>query len=523
MRLQAIVRSTARSIFQQTYPIDVTIWGIIALAFALLAVDHTVSSRSSIESVDFYYYILNARDLAHESPDTPLARYIYFPGVYHFWESVIRTTDGTLPSLQWAYLGVLLTNAALTGWILQLSINSWAGALLGSGLYIILANRLEGLCGCTEPIVTVPFLAGLLLWTIYEHRRQETVGALCLAIACGLCLFIKQQGGLLAVGILALGITSTSPFRLSLHRFSLMAVAAAGAGITFTALMWWDGGGYAALKAGLDFAAGYSSHGSWIDHISRIWHLLQPLSTVFLVAVLILTTGILRKDLFGNISLQNVRLLSFTILSTVAGLLQFSKRGYLHYALLILPCVILASIIGFQFLLAISRPWFAHRSFGQQIPLVLAAAALALFTMPGKDAALHDFTNMLNPPQAPNSIVHHQPELSALCSKLQPNSFLLIIPARHNEVHWECGTRTIGLPLGYGWENLQPAAYVAALNNPRVTQVLVFQSHEDEAEGELYSRLSATTITTHLLNSGFNQSVRSHNATLYQTETKPAL
>jgi hypothetical protein len=102
---------------------------------------------------------------------------------------------------------------------------------------------------------------------------------------------------------------------------------------------------------------------------------------------------------------------------------------------------------------------------------------------------------------------------------LKPGSSLLIIPARHNEVHWACRTRTIGLPLGYGWENLQNDAYLAALQNRDVSQVLLFRSVASPKEGEVSSSAPSTTLFHHLLESGFVQSVAYNDATLYQKIT----
>jgi hypothetical protein len=83
-------------------------------------------------------------------------------------------------------------------------------------------------------------------------------------------------------------------------------------------------------------------------------------------------------------------------------------------------------------------------------------------------------------------------------------------------VHWACRTKTIGLPLGYGWENLQHDAYLAALKNRDVSQVLLFRSEGSPKGGNLSLLTSSATLAHYLLESGFVQSGTYDDATLYQ-------
>ena len=496
------------------------LFGATALLLLWQAVNVLLASRSSIGGVDFYFYVLNARDLADGPSHAPWARYIYFPGIYRFWETVFRLTDGTLPSLQWAYLGILLANAGLVGIILMTSVTSWWGGLLGSAAYLVFMHRLEGLSGSTEPIATIPFLIGLLLWNLCERHSHKAAGLLCLSLACGICLFVKQQAGLLMLGMIALIIVPSQQDQSFLNRLFDFAVVAIGTAATFVLAMWLDGGGWAALGMGLAFAAGYTAQGIWLDHVGGLWAAAQPLSSGFLLAVIVwMTFAALPKSREAG-SLLDMRLLGVTTVSTLAGLLQFSRRGYLHYGLLVLPCAILAVSCAIRAGIDSSRSLAASWSLAQRILPIAAFLIVLLVFVPGMGP---DILGLSWPPDAaPSAAIAapSSPQLAALCTKLKPGSFLLIIPARHNNVHWACRTRTIGLPLGYGWENLQNDAYLAALQNRDVSQVLLFPSGDSPGGGNLSPLTPSTTLVHYLLESGFVQSVTYDDATLYQQITR---
>ena len=505
---------TASNRFRRYIPY---VLGATALLLVWQAVNALLASRPSIGGVDFYFYVLNARDLADEPAHAPWARYIYFPGVYRFWETIFRVTDGTLPSLQWAYIGILLANAGLVGIVLMTSVTSWWGGLLGSAAYFVFLYRLEGLSGSTEPISTIPFLIGLLLWNLCERHSHKIAGLVCLSLACGICLFVKQQAGLLMLGMTALIIVPSHRDQSPLNRFCDFALVAIGTGATFILAMWLEGGGWAALGMGLAFAAGYTAQGNWLEHISGLWNATQPLSSGFLLAVIVWMAFAAFQKSRETASLLDLRLLGVTTLSTLAGLLQFSRRGYLHYGLLILPCAILAVSCAIRTGIDASRSLTASWAPAQRLlPIAGLLMVFLLVCVPGGGS------NMLAlawppdvaPPAA--NTTPSSPQLAALCANLRPGSFLLIIPARYNTVHWACRTRTIGLPLGYGWENLQHDAYLAALQSRDVSQVLLFRSDGSPAEGNSPSHTPSATFDDYLLDTGFVQSATYDDATLYQ-------
>ena len=213
---------------------------------------------------------------------------------------------------------------------------------------------------------------------------------------------------------------------------------------------------------------------------------------------------------------MDMRLLGVTTLSTLAGLLQFSRRGYLHYGLLILPCAIIAVSCAIKTGIDASRSLAAYWAPAQRLLPMAAFLIVLLVFVPGagSDMLGLSWPQEAAPPAA--SATPSSPQLAALCAKLKPGSFLLIIPARHNNVHWACRTRTIGLPLGYGWENLQHDVYLAALQNRSVSQVLLFGSGGAPAGGNLSSPPPSANLVHYLLESGFVQSATYDDATLYQ-------
>src|SRR5690606_12834764 len=106
--------------------------------------------RPFIDSVDFHYYICYARDMVRYPADVPADAYRYFPGVYTFWRTAIRLTDGDVAELQTIYLGVLVGNALLVGSIIWRAGRSAAGSLYGGIWYLVLASRFEGFAAVTE-------------------------------------------------------------------------------------------------------------------------------------------------------------------------------------------------------------------------------------------------------------------------------------------------------------------------------------------------------------------------------------
>lgn len=507
-----IVDTAAKSIHRFT---PYLVWAM-ALLSAWLCVIYLLTLRSSIGGVDFYFYVLNARDLAEANSSAPWARYIYFPGVYRFWEMVFRMSDGSLPSLQWAYLGVLIANAGLVGAILATSVTSWAGGLLGSATYIVLAGRLEGLSGCTEPLATIPFLTGLFGWYLCERQGCKTNSIACLSVACGICLFVKQQAGLLVIGVTAL-LVSPSPLGQSLSRLSETVIVALGSVATFLFAMWLDGGGLSALAMGLSFATAYTAQGSWLSHLTRLWHESQPLSTAFVCATVIWVGLLIFHGKRSDDSAISLRLLGITTLSTIAGLFQFSRRGYLHYGLLILPGALLSVALAIRLGLDASKSIASHWSSIQRgLVIALVLIALSFLIVPATNSIFRDISRQLDAAEQSHAIGYPTPQLSSLCSNLEPGSFLFIVPPRHNDIHWACKTKTIGMPLGYGWENLQLPAYLASLNDSHINQVLVFQSSGDNADGGLWPSVAPTTVIRHLLDAGFHPLTTYEDATLYK-------
>src|SRR5207245_1584080 len=115
------------------------------------AIHYAVAARDTVEGVDFYYYVCFARDLASGANDVPVARYMYFPGVYLFWRSVLRVAGESLSALQWAYVSLILANALVVGAVIVRVSRSIPAGVFGAIWYLILCSRFEGFIGTTEP------------------------------------------------------------------------------------------------------------------------------------------------------------------------------------------------------------------------------------------------------------------------------------------------------------------------------------------------------------------------------------
>lgn len=495
---------------------------VLAAALACLALQLTVESRPLIDGVDFYIYALYGRDLANGASDIPFARYHYFPGGYVFWKAVTVLSDGSLEALQWAYVGVLLCNATLIGAILIVLAESWQGGLAAAALYLLAANRLDALEGCAEPIATAPYLLGLWLWLLFSRRGWSVAGLLSLATGLGLALFVKQQGGLLALGAVGLlplcGLPRSGAPR-TFKAWCLLPLAAAAVFATAFAL---DGGGLPALLYGLQFAAQYQAEGSWGDHLIWVFGLTQPVSNFWLSGIVIWGLLIWQKQRWPPEYAALAPALGLSIFTVLGCMFQFAKRGYLHYSLLALPSLIIVAGL----VLALAVRWAERASprqnLGPSLGLLAAAITLLLHSI-GTAPLLRHVTAQLVTPSRPAGFTQQiKSTFTPLCRHLSPGEDLLLVPAREQVVHWLCGTRAISRALGYAWLTLDYAPYRSALASPSLQAVFVFGDRAGAYERDFFLANDKTVVVKDVQRSGFRETFSFGGGTLYRKETGPA-
>jgi hypothetical protein len=480
-------------------PFALAILGLAALALSL-----TLQSRPFIGGVDFYYYILFARDLAGGWPDVSDARYVYFPGVYTFWAAALSLSDGSLASLQWAYVGLLLANGIVIGCILTSLTESRLGGVLAASVYLLAVGRVEGFAGTTEPIATLPYLAGLWLWILLTKGGRNRLGLAALAAGFGLALYTKQQGGLLALGVLGLLPCALAAGPFPRYKPVQLAMIPLGAGAVFLLAMGVEGGGLDAVKAGLVFARDYHAQGDWLVHVQRVWSQTQPVSGMFLLACLLWPVLLVFRAPAEPVSVPVLATLGLSVFSAWGGLIQFSKRGYLHYALLPLPSAIIASGLVLYLMVRL-----LHQQAGARLwwgVATVAVGAGSLFWVSWTGAALAKETIKLTASPIRWTTQEDMGRVfSPLCRHVQPGTGLLLIPSREYRVHWFCRTRSLSWKVKLDWDPTDPARYLPVLAAPDVGQVFVFEKSYGEFEKRYLEQGDWSSVFREMERLGFRQ------------------
>jgi hypothetical protein len=201
-------------------------------------------------------------------------------------------------------------------------------------------------------------------------------------------------------------------------------------------------------------------------------------------------------------------------LSGAAGLLQFSKRGYFHYAMLVLPSAIitggLAIYFGKRWLGEIMRsPWRAATP-----AIVVAAAAFAWFSIAGTRQFLQDASAQLTSPT--RWTTDEMGTLAPVCSAVRPAESLLLIPPRDNRIHWLCRTRPMDLKFTHSWEAREPERYIPLLSAPSLHQVLVLAADRGGYERWYFREGDWPAFFRELDRLGFRQTLSARDGRLFQ-------
>jgi hypothetical protein len=415
---------------------------------------------------DGYYYLLYARDLSAGMHEGLQARYFYFPGAYHFWRLVFAVSDGSYAACQIAFALVGLANAAL---VLLTAYSAGCGmavASLAAVSYLVIGQRLELEALTTEPIVTVPALLGLLAWVAAGRRGRPQLGLAALGAGLGLAVFVKQQGALLAAGVLGLlpGFSRDAQGLARAARGIAGTLAAAFA--VWSAAMWLDGGGIPALRFALSSAVGYETQGQFLENLVPVWRN-TPLAALLGFAVIVGSAQAVQARSQGRRSVS-VRLALLGICSFVAAatLLQFGKRGYGHYGLLTLPFVLLAAAAAASLLRErLSAIIERHEALSVQLGVAAWAVLAGSMLYTAADWARH----------ASLKLPQHD-AYRPVCAALVKGERLLLLPSRENALHWACGTHAAGTAWGYTFNSHEtPESYIEELHKPELRQVFVFR------------------------------------------------
>jgi len=333
-----------------------------------------------------------------------------------------------------------------------------APALLAGLWYLALCSSLEGFAGTTEPLATLPVLVGLAVWGGEPLAgRRGLPRALLLGAGLGLGVYAKQLGGLLALGWAAMPLMSLAVPRNRRHRWAYLAVVPAAATLVLLGGILAEGDGLAPLRIGLSFASDYTAEETFRYNLRWVAsHApLLAVATAGLVAVFALLVLVPRwRPMLGE---RWAALAGFALLAGLVAMVQFSKRGYLHYGLLPAPLLIAAVILTAT---ALIRRLPAGAAVWPETTLVVAALAALLLSQ--------------RVPDAPPAPWRTQPDIAAdlvdLKGQLLPGEDLLIIPPRRNEIHFHLGTRSQSFAQGYNWAPASGLVEAAVRNHILLTR-----------------------------------------------------
>jgi hypothetical protein len=485
--------------------VDAVLWVALAVATFAAALQLIVA-RPRVEGVDFYYYLCVARDLADGIPTRPI-RHFYFPGVYRFWQGVFASVGRSLPEIQSAYVVLLAANALAVAAVVWRGVRRTAPALLAGVWYLALCLPLEAFGGVTEPLATLPVLAGLAVWGGEPLvGRAGLARAAVLGAGLGLGVYARQLGGLLALGALTLPLVNLVAPPERRHRWTVLAAVPATALLVVLVGIAAEGEGLTPLRIGLSALSGYPATGSFRTNL--LWFAKNaPMLCVFTVATLALFAWLLEPRWRPLLSERWAALAGFALLAGLAAFVQYSRRAYLHYALLAAPLLVAAAMLSAT---ALVRRFPARMGGWPETVLV----ALVLARLLAMQSAL------LVPPDPWRAQPEIAADLEALKEQLRPGEDLLVLPPRRNEFHFLLGTRSQSFAQGYSWAP-GPGSIEAAVRNPELDAVLVLRRHLDPSDIEAWRSLDCDRGVAALAAAGFRPVSKLRTSTLLRRGQEP--
>jgi len=429
--------------FQKTWiPLWIS-WGLVA------AVSYLGEAKHISGGIDWFYYLCYSRD-GINFYGTADNMYSYFPGIYQFWKTAMRLVGTDVASLQNVIVVALGLNAALVGVVV---FQHTRCKLISSGAALwalVVLIRFDGLRGESEIIASLFFLSTMIAWkgTPLDHWNKWKL-LLVFALGLGLTVYMKQQAGLLAVGALALVWEQLSPRSGSRHQWGMLVSLPILAALLLVGFILIEGRGLEPLSLGLSTAAAYPSRNSWLHNLYvQFRH-----DESFWIVVMVTTAMFIRqqrKPAVGSAptNTPTARLVGFLLLSGFVTLVQFKIRPYHHYLLLTIPAfTISAAIIWHQ------HRYLIERGIKQRLLMVFLAALPFCWA--------EDYQWAYHPAQIPTEAQvaglanwHQQVSTEKVITELKRNipsgTPLMILPSRHNSIHYLADTRSSS-PHGYSF------------------------------------------------------------------------
>ncbi|MEP3482719.1 MAG: hypothetical protein ABJZ55_25975 [Fuerstiella sp.] len=436
-----------------------------------------IAAVSKIDGTDLYFFVCHGRDFAMGYQPSQPASYLYFPGVYRVWSVVFYVFPVSVFVVQWTVMIALLLNAVLVGALVYRLANSFWFSCVGASLYVALSTRFEGLQGTGEPMATLPFLFGIVCWL---SLSKDVLRFAFFGIAIGLTVYMKQQAGLLSLGVASIFIwpstdTATSPWFTG--RWKPPFILAGIAVLVFLSSMLLEGRGLLPLKTGLEMLHRYEGQGSWIRNLSDLIRNDEVVALLAMVCACGMGLAVFQKAGFDD---RHAHAFGLLCLSSVATLLQFRVRGYYHYFLLSLPSlVVVATVVTAIGLRHIYDNRSGRSTLQRNVLLILLAAPLVIgFARVGQRALAFE---MLHPSRFTNASEsegpwHLRPEvlkgIQEMKTVLEPGDELLVLPPVRSAIYFATGTvNSEGYAFGefadVSQHSVAELSHVAFLPQPR--------------------------------------------------------
>ena len=453
------------------------VFGLLCVLAVGRAIVYLVRLRPVVEGVDFFSLLCVARDRNHGATDLSPWRYAYFPGAQMFWRAALGLGGETLAGAQWMYAALLFANAALLGATVWRTVKSWLGAAIVAVGYVALVSRLEGGYGVAEPIAMLPVAAAVLVWGGEPLQgRRGLVLAAVLGAGIGLGVYVKQQGAFQAAGWLALPLGNFYERR---HQWRAILLVPLVAIVVFFIGILAEGKGLFPLRIGIETVMAYATQSSFWANLTEIADQVKPLLFAFLLALPATAILLVRDRSARNQPWVSVALFAFLIVA--ASLYQFSKRAYHHYALLTAPwlllCVVLSAVSVWRALPNHEAPAIRFAA------LLLAALAFVHTSDPASDAFFLWPPHRIEQPMLGHWRTHplFSDDMQKLGQFIHRGEDVLVLPPRHNEIHFLFGTRSVSWEQGYTW-GVGPAPAAKALSSPTLQAVILIAVRDPSDE-----------------------------------------
>ena len=488
--------------------IGLWIGGGVVSAVAYLTVIHPV-----VGGVDWFYYLCYSRDaIGAYSPSNNM--YSYFPGVYWFWTTAMQLVGSDISSLQCVFVVALAVNGLLVGIIVWQHTRCKRVATLAGIWTLMLLSRFDGVQGESEIIANIFFLTCLIAWkgvSLNQWSRWKSL--LLFGLGLGLAVYMKQQAGLLALGALWF----LGEQRQRTHRWDMLLTLPAFAGLALILCVLTAGRGLDPLWLGLSTATAYPSQDSWWLNLYTQFRHDESFWIVAVISVGLFLYGLCKKN--PDPTSNSTRLIGFLMLSGLATLIQFKARPYHHYLLLTIPAVTIGSTILWHQ----QRDRLTNRSL-QRCFLILMAMLPFCWA--------EDYRWGYHPTQWPSakqvqplSSWHQRHDvrdyLDHLSDNLPASTTLLVLPGRHNSLHYLLNTRS-GSDQGYSFNE-------TAYQSDKTWQTLITQANSefvlllhpvvlDETDREIWNSDRIQQAQRLLENHGYIRVTPADRALLFQRD-----